>query len=178
VETAIAALIVLTVVLFGVLTIVQGHLSSQDAILESWREMEERTGGRARTQISAIGAGTESQGSTVKVTIKNEGETKLADFDQWDVVVQYYRATGDCLMEWLPYTETIPPEENRWTVVGIYLDASTSTAEIIEPGILNPDEEILIQAKVNPPVGPHTTNLATIATLNGISTSAVFTRLD
>ena len=175
-ETAIAALIILTVVLFGALTIAQVYLSSQDAIMTSWREMEERLGERARTDLSPIGAEAKSEGAIVEITLKNEGDTKLADFDRWDVIVQYYRANGDYLIKWLPYTEVAPPGDNQWTVVGIYLDASGAIPEVYEPDILNPGEEMIIRMKVSPPVGPATTNLATIGTPNGIGTSADFTR--
>jgi len=167
-ETAIAALIILTVVLFGALTIVQVYLSAQDAILTSWREMEERLGERARTEISADGPGTvDPLGHTVVVTLTNEGSTKLADFDQWDVIVQYYRATGDCIIKWLPYTETAPPGDNQWT---------KAISEVYEPGIFNPREVMTITLVVIPTVALTTTNRVIIATPNGITASAVFTR--
>ncbi len=174
-ETAIAALIILTVVLYGALTLAYSYLSSQDAILQSWREMEERSGERARTQISAIGAETIEE-DTVEVTLRNEGDTKLADFDQWDVIVQYYTAEDGYLIKWLPYTEALAPGDNQWTVVEIYLDASTRIAEVFEPDILNPGEEMIMLIRVSPPVGPNTTSLATTGTPNGISASVVFTR--
>jgi len=176
VETIIVSLIVMSIILFGALTISQSYLSSQDAILASWREMEERTGERARTDLSPIGAETRSEGTIVEATLSNEGDTKLADFDQWDVIVQYYTTGGDYNIRWLPYTEAAEPGDNQWTVVGIYLDAAAATPEVYEPGILNPGEEIVIRMGVSPPVGVGTTNLATIATPNGISASVIFTR--
>jgi hypothetical protein len=174
-ETALAALIILTVVLYGAVTVIHDYLSAQDAIMTSWREMEERLGERARTDISPLGAETQSAGAIVEVILRNEGDTKLADFDQWDVIVQYYRASGQYLINWLPYTEVESPGDNEWTVAGIYLSASEATPEVYEPGILNPGEEMVIRMKVKPPVGPATTNLATIATPNGVSATAVFT---
>jgi hypothetical protein len=50
------------------------------------------------------------------------------------------------------------------------------TAEAFEPGILNPDEEMVIQARVLPSVAMTTTNRITINTLNGISDSSHFIR--
>jgi hypothetical protein len=46
---------------------------------------------------------------------------------------------------------------------------------VIEPGIFDPGEEIVITVKVSPSVGAGTTNLAVIATPNGITASTVFT---
>lgn len=166
-ETAIAALIILTVLLYGALTIAQVHLSSQDAIMTSWREMKERLGQRARTEISAVEAET-TDAQTVKVTLSNEGDTKLADFDQWDVIVQY-DSTGDgnCnVVEWLSYVEGVPISD-EW---------SEDIGDIFEPDIFNPEEVMTITMSVSPPVAPNTTNLAIIGTPNGISVSTVFTR--
>jgi hypothetical protein len=64
----------------------------------------------------------------------------------------------------------------EWTVSGIYVDANTLTPEVFEPGILNPDEEMVIQARVAPSVAMTTTNMITINTLNGITASSHFIR--
>jgi len=174
VDTAIVSLIVIAAVLAGTLTITHSYLSSQEAILASWREMEQRTDERARTRISPVAAQAISA-DTVEMALRNEGEPKLADFEQWDVIAQYYDATGGCLVKWLSYTQGLPGND-EWRVEGIYLDASQATAEVYEPGILNPDEEMVIQMKLFPALGTNTTNWATIATPNGISASTVFTR--
>jgi len=171
-ETVITGLIVITVLLLAILTLSHSFLSSQDAILESWRGMEERVGERARTDISPLEATTDPVlGNTVEVILRNEGDTKLADFDQWDVILQYIDGDSDDHTEWYPYGAGA----NTWGVEGIYLDASGGTGEIFDPDILNPEEEIVIQIWVSPTVGSPTTNLATIATPNGISASTFFT---
>lgn len=64
---------------------------------------------------------------------------------------------------------------NGWTVEGIYLDAGGSVVEVFEPGIFNPDEEMVIQVKIDPAVGGGTTNMVTLSTPNGVSASAAFT---
>jgi len=166
-ETAIAALIILTVVLSGVLTITQVYLSSQDAILESWREREERRGERARTQISAVGAEMqEPWDNIVDVTLRNEGDTKLADFDQWDVIVQY-DSTGDGnhdVVKWLSYDS------------GTWDKWSEDIRNVFEPGIFNPREVMTITLVVTPSIWQPSTNMVIIGTPNGISASPVFTR--
>ena len=165
-ENAITGLIVITVLLLAILTLSYSFLSSQDTILESWREMEERLGERARTDISALEARTYDPGSTVEIILRNEGNTKLADFDQWDVILQYQ--SGDA--QWYPNGSGA----NTWGW-GIYLDYSESTGEIFDKDILNPGEEMVIQIWVSPSVGQPTTNTAIIATPNGISASTFFT---
>ena len=135
-ETAITGLIVITVLLLAILNLSHSFLSSQDAVLESWREMEERLGERARTDISPLEATTKPGGATVEVILRNEGDTKLADFDQWDVILQY--ASGD--VQWYPYGAG----RSKWGK-SIYLDYSEGTGESFDKKILNPGEEIVIQ---------------------------------
>ncbi len=166
-ETAITGLIVITVLLLAILTLSHSFLSSQDTILESWREMEERLGERARTDISPLEATTNPVGDIVAVTLRNEGDTKLADFDQWDVILQYESGT----VQWYPYGAG----RSKWGE-SIYLDYSEGTGEIFDKNILNPGEEIVIQVWLpltdTVPVGTH---WATRATPNGISASTFFT---
>ena len=51
---------------------------------------------------------------------------------------------------------------------GIYLDASDNTSEVFEPEILNSEEEMRIEAKLEPPPRSGTTVDTIIATPNGI----------
>jgi len=164
-ETAIAAVIILTVFLFAVFTSTLDFFSAQDAMLESWQEMEERTEERARTSITAIGAETDDDGDIVEVTLRSNGNIKLADFDQWDVILQYESVFGS-------HIEWYGPDE--WTY-GTYLDAP-DVADVFDPGILNPGEEMVIWVSVSPAVKVGSTNLALIGTPNGITASTVFTR--
>jgi len=169
-ETIITGLIITSLLLLVALTLAEVFLSSQDAILESWREMEERLEERARTDLSAVGAQTISIGEVVEVTLRNDGDTKLADFEQWDVILQYYDSGGSYHTEWYPFGSGT----NEWYVCDIFLEAPT-VDEVFDTGILNPGEEAVIWVLVSPSVGTGTTNLATIATPNGITASTVFT---
>ena len=156
-ETIIPALIIITLLLLTTLTISEQSLASQEAVSESYREMQERLEERARTDLTPVGAETISAGSVVSMTLRNDGDTKLADFDRWDVILQY---GGNA--EWYPYGSG----DEYWT---------RTINEACEPGILNPGEEMTIWVWVSPPVGSPTTNLATIVTPNGISASTFFT---
>ncbi len=160
-ETSIATLIILTVVLFGVLTMTQVYLSAQDTILESWREMEERLGERARTNIS-LGA-TSATTITVTTILTNDGDTKLADFDQWDVILQYNGADSEEHVEWCQYASGTGCRWYKGTISGDF-----------EPGILNPGEEVQITIIATKEITP--TGRAIIATPNGIIASDDFTR--
>ena len=170
-ETAIVAVIIVAIILSGTLTIARSYFSSQDAILSSWREMEERRGERVRTLLAAEGGTTADSGGTVEVTLKNEGDTKLADFKRWDVILHYYGSDDSYNVKWYPYgTGT-----NQWTVAGIYLDAANNVAEVYDPGILNPGEEAVIKVSVQPTVSSGTAVFFLAGTPNGISASISFT---
>jgi flagellar protein FlaF len=165
-ETAITALIVISVLMFSIFALSERSLSSQAALAESSRQMQERVGERARTSLATVEARTINSGNNVQVTLKNTGQTKLADFDQWDVFLQYTDAASGYHVDWYA--------SNKWTQQ-IYLSTLPLTPEIFEPGILDPGEEMAVTVNVAPAVGTGTTNLATIVTFNGIRASAVFT---
>jgi hypothetical protein len=180
-ESALSSIILFTVGIFAALTISHTFLETQDVLWVSEQTREEEILERERTDLEITGAETQSSGSIVRVTLRNSGQVKLADFDRWDVVVQYY--TPPLLeddpniyeVDWLPYTAG-SPNNMEWTVSGIYVDATTLTPEVFEPGILNPDEEMVIQARVAPSVAMTTTNMITINTMNGITASSHFIR--
>jgi hypothetical protein len=175
-ETSFAALILITLLIVAALTLGHAYLSSQEELMTSWQEMEERSWMRTRTGVELLDAGTFSGGSNVQLTVWNDGEIKLADYDQWDVVVQYYTSwiTLPYRIEWLPYGAVIA--DDQWTVTGIYGDAAGTQAEVYEPGILNPGEGLRMWLRLAPPVGSGTTNLVTVSTRNGVTASTVFTR--
>jgi hypothetical protein len=161
-DTAIAGLIVITILVLAMLTLFHSFLSAQDTISASWQQMEGRMGERIRTDLSPIGAETTPLGNAVQITIRNEGDTKLADFEQWDVILQYTDSGGQLTTIWCP----LGSGQNQWT---------KTIDDLFEPGILNSGEEMVIEALVSPAVGSPSTNTATIASPNGITATAVFT---
>lgn len=179
-ENAIISVICIVLLLFGGMTMSQGFLSSVDSNATTWTQMGERDRDILRTEISNVVPTDPGEGvgglANVYATLANTGQTKLADFDEWDVIVQYYDTGGSKVIKWLPYNSSTPGD-NEWTVVGIYLDTG-GTPEVFEPNIFNPGEVMKIQLKLNPLVGDETTNLVTISTPNGVSASAFFRGYD
>jgi hypothetical protein len=122
-----------------------------------------------RTEIIPLSASLPSA-NTLEITVENSGQTRLADYDKWDIIVQYYDGTGTYHIVWLPYTqETLG--DNEWEVAWIRVDGAS---EIFEPNVLNPKEQMLIRAQLDPAVGAGTTNMAVIATPSGITASTYF----
>ena len=172
-ETAVVSIVCIALIVLGGMTMSQGFLSSVDNTTSGLEQISRQTAEIARTSLTPLSA-SQPSAEILEVTLKNSGQTKLADLARWDFIVQYYEAEGSYHVRWLPYVEGTP-SDNQWTDVGIYLDAGDETPEVFEPGILNPGEEMRLRAKVDPPPGSGTTNLVVIATPNGVPASISFT---
>ena len=172
-SNAIVGMFFLAIMLVAMVTMAGTGFYSMDTITQSWKDMEDRTGDTSRTDISNL-AENSCDGANVTITLKNDGEIPLTDFVEWDVVVQYYASGSDYIVKYLAYDSTAPPGDNEWTVEGIYLDASGSTAEVYEPNLFNPGEEMKISIKLNPAVANGTTNMVTVSTPTGVTAEVMF----
>ena len=168
-ETAIVSIICIALIVFGGMTMSQGFLTSVDASTAGLEEIGHRDETAIRTGLDAAGSSMPGA-DTLEIALENTGQIKLADFDKWDVIVQYYDGSGDYHTEWLPYTAGTPGD-NEWEVVSIELEG---VAEIFEPDVLNPGETINLRAQLNPPAGAGTTNMVVISTPGGITVSTYF----
>lgn len=168
-ETAIVSLICIALLVFGGMTMSQGFITSVDASAVGLEETGQRDESIMRTELTPVSTSIPAS-NTLEEILENSGQTKLADFDKWDVIVQYYDSTGTYYTKWLPYTEGTLGN-NEWEVVWIRLNEA---AEVFEPNVLNPEEQIKIRAQLNPSVGAGTTNMVVVATPSGIPTSTYF----
>jgi hypothetical protein len=170
-ETVLVTLIVMALVLFAIPTLANSALTAQNSSVQDWQHLQEVSIERAATSLE-IGD-VQAQNNTIDLTIENKGNTKLYDFDEWDVIVQYYAAPQRYKIEWVPYV-TSEYVMHWWRVMGIYLDADQGVGEVFEPGLLNPREQVVIRVTVTPPVESGAAAQVTICTPNGITASAVF----
>jgi hypothetical protein len=166
--TAVVTIICIALVVVGGMAMSQGILTSADTAALSAEAISAREGNIMRTDVAAMRAEELSWAdSLLRVTVANDGQTKLASFDKWDFIVQYHNGSNT-YSRWLPYTEGTPGN-NEWGKARICLDGQT---EVFEPGILNPQEELVILAKLNPLPGANTTGDVTIGTPNGVGDSS------
>jgi len=168
-ETAIVSLICIALVVFGGMTMSQGFMTSVDVSAVGLEEIGQRDETIMRTELTPVSTNMPASNSLEEI-LENSGQTKLADYDKWDVIVQYYDGAGTYHIKWLPYTGGTLGD-NEWEVVWIQLDGE---AEIFEPNVLNPEEQIKIKAQLNPSVGAGTTNMVVVATPSGITASTYF----
>ena len=160
-------------ILAGTLALAGGLCSAVDLVSGSSQAMTQRTGHMARTRISREGDEVGAQGPHVRVALKNTGQTPLADFSRWDVIVQYYGTDNSYHIKRLPYTAGTPGD-NQWALTGIFQDTQTLKPDVFEPGILDVAEQMWLHLKLDPQVGATSTSWATIATPNGVTTNVIF----
>jgi hypothetical protein len=151
------------------MTMSRGFMTSVDTSTTGLDAIGQRNETIMRTELTPLSTSLPS-GNTLDIILENSGQTKLADFDKWDVIVQYYDDTAVYHVAWLPYTEDTLGN-NEWQVEWIRIDG---VDEVYEPNVLNPKEEIKIRAQLNPAPGAGTTNLAVVSTPNGITASTYF----
>jgi len=174
-EQAIVSIIAIAIILGGTVTLVFNAISPVDTIATSWKQMTETTEEVIRTDIAGISSSVppEEYGSKVEITVNNQGQVSLSNYESWDVVVQYYSDNVTREVKWLPYSTSLT--DNTWTASNWEFSGSPET---FEPEILNPGEDMQISMQLNPPVSNDTTNLVTISTSNGVPTRVIFERED
>ena len=174
-ETAIVSVMCIALIVVGGMTMSQGFLSSADSTMVGVKELSVRDGEIMRTELALLTTEVSGAGKYLDVSLRNSGQVKLASFSKWDVIVEYYGQGGGYHITWLAYTDGTPGN-NQWTVDGIYLSSENLTAEVFEPGILNPGEEMVVEANLNPRVRNKTAGDVVISTPNGVSALTTFYR--
>ena len=128
------------------------------------KQATQLAGERARTIISIQATTGDNDPVTLTVELKNTGATSITDFEDMDVVVQYPGGSG--LPQRLTYTESSSAASGQWN------QSLTSTSDKFEPGLFNPGETMIIEAK--PSTTEDETGRVTVATPNGVTDNACF----
>ncbi len=164
------------VILAAMTGLVTSFTGPQAQIGETVRESSDLYGDITRTELTSLSVSVISAGATVDWSAGNVGQTQLRVFEDWDVVIVYQDSAGSGLqVQHLTYTTNVAPSAGEWTVTGVYRDAGTLTAEVFNPGIVDPGEEFIIRAQLSPVIASSTTNTITLAVENGVTVSAQFT---
>jgi hypothetical protein len=171
-ETVIVSIICIALVVFGGMTMSHGFMTSVDAGTAGLEQVGNRNETIMRTELTPVSTNVTlvSGPSPLEIVLENKGQTKMADFEKWDVIVQYYDGSGNYSVKWLPYSAS-GGGTNEWGVGWIHLDGQP---EKFEPNVLNPGEQIMIQTWLDPSVGAGTTNMVVVSTPSGVSSSTYF----
>ena len=174
----ITAVFAIGLIIIGAVTLTNSALSSAGDIALSFPEMVGREGEKARTKLELITADSSSTSTNIDISVRNAGQTALAEFSRWELLIQYYESSNnvDLKVLRLTHTTSTQPASGQWTKRGIYMDAATQEAEVYEPNVFNPGEEMVLRLNVSPAIPENTDNLVTVATANGVTLSAPFSR--
>lgn len=170
-ENVLAAVIIIFLILFGTLTLSSAFISAQEIVYDAWEDANQRQNVLSNTRITPQDLRILSGGSQIEMTLTNTGSVKLADFQQWDVFVDYF----DSALVPNYYTARLTFDANApamsWLMTGIFLDAAAAVDEVFEPEIFNTGEALVLRANVSPAVGAGQMARLTVSTPNGVSTS-------
>jgi hypothetical protein len=165
-ENGLPALVIASILMLCTVLMARGGFMGADAIGQTLRQSETRYGQQNRTGLDVTATSIDASGANVTITVKNDGQTPLANFADMDVVLQYFGETGTRFDKWIPYTSGALGADTWKT--------GTFTNDVFEPGILNTGESMELLIRVNPVVGPATTNLAVIGSDKGVTVQTYF----
>ena len=174
-SSLVIALVSVMVILAAMTGLVTGFTGPQAQIGETVKDATGLYGSISRTELSSQSVSVISAGATVDWSVANTGQTQFRVFSDWDVVIVYQDSAGSGLqVQRLTYTTDVTPAAGEWTITGIYRDAGTLTAEVFNPGIVDPGEEFIIRAELSPSIATPTSNSITLAVENGVTVSTGF----
>jgi len=174
-DTVLAAFVAIFIILFAGFSLATTMLSAQNELRTASQSLQARLDTRARTMLDPVGGQITNEGSVAELVFRNTGTVKLADLEQWDIIIEYTDEADGYHVNWLPYASNVPIN-NEWAVSGIYLNAAQSLPETYERGIINSGEELKLTVRLMPSVGRGKTVAATISTPNGVSATLQVTR--
>jgi hypothetical protein len=165
-ENGLPALLIAAILMLSTVLMARGGYMGADAIGQTLRQSETRYGQQNRTGLTVTSTAIDSSGANITLTLRNDGQTPVARYGDMDLVVQYFSETGTRYDKWIPYTAGALAS-NTWKT-------GTFTNDVFEPTILNTGESVEILVRVNPVVGPATTNLAIFGTDKGVTVQTYF----
>jgi archaellum component FlaF (FlaF/FlaG flagellin family) len=176
-DSIIAGIIILFLILFAILTLSGAFVEAQEMLATTWETRGDAMQETLSTRLSMVSARYTSGTNTAYFVFRNDGTTHLSDFETWDVIVQYYDLADPAVYRtaWLPFRAGAP-NLNEWSVSGIFADEAQDKPEVFERTLLNPGEELRIAVLVDPTLGAGNPMQLTLASPDGIAASGVLTR--
>jgi hypothetical protein len=178
----VVGLLTVAILLGAAAALAQSSLGPQARLADSCRDMKERTGDIARTAfVTTTSVSISGGGANTQVRLVNEGQTRLRDYPDWDVILIYDVILTDQLLGHPPRIAQrltfagidTSPGVNQWDIT-IYRAATGTQAELIEPGIVNFGEGFRIRTQVSPRIDDTGNNTMTIGVANGVSLTIPF----
>jgi len=170
-QVILASLIIFTLVIVVSTPLLGLYFEGQHETIDNWAEVSRRFERRAKTALEVVSA--EGQQNDVQLVLRNTGSTRQADLESWDLILSYYGPTGGYILCWVP-PEVAAPGGLWWRIHGLYRDAQQGLVEAFDHGILDPQEELVIDVRLAQPMMPGTLASVTASTTEGVQAWAVF----
>lgn len=154
-ETVVVAFFVIGMIVTVACTLTAGADHLIKSSYEGYTAFSQTTMDRLHTNIKITDASLNETENQVHLTVENTGETKLGNFDHWDVIVV---RGGEA-----SYLKKNGGPDDRFNL---------KFRDFINPGILDPDESIDIELPTQFSSG---SLYITVITENGITSSAGYT---
>ena len=173
---SVAVTFLLTTIMMASILFALGDraLTAFARISETWTDVEERSLGDIQTRLRGpIGLTAKAASTTVEIILTNIGDDPLEQFSKWDVIIETWHS--DCpKITYLTYSTTTPPAAGRWAIKDVYLNAASSTPEVVDPDVLNPGEQAVIEVNPDHPLVVNSYNQVMLATPNAVVTRTIF----
>lgn len=162
-SVAIPAVMSFAIVFGAVFTVLGRVLGAQAASAQGAVDQYEAVFRSAHSDVRFVSISATDLGAKtdVYVTLTNRGMFSYADFEDWEVIVSYTPNPGSATSLRVPYATAIA--DGKWTVDQVYLDSDASTVEVIQPGVLNPQEEVKLRIRLDPEIQNNKFAMFTIA---------------
>lgn len=161
-DTIIVAFFVIGTIVFVACTVTMGANNLVKTSYEGFTASSQTTMDRLHTNIKLENPMVDED-DYVHLTIENTGDTKLSDFDLWDVIVVSNKQTS---------SQASYFKKNNGLNNGFSL---TFTRNFINPGILDPHEIIDLKLLPEPEFDSGNSLYITVITENGIASSTNYT---
>lgn len=173
---AITALLAVAVLLWGVGTFTQTIVSQTNRSVAAWQQSEQSMLARRDTDIKVdwVNATSSSATSSISVLIDNTGTQSLSQFSSWDFIFRYFDQSNQLHVAYVTYTDSSTLANNQWNMQGIYQNEATGTREVIQPGIFDPGEQMLVDVQLSTSISTNKVNAVAIATTSGMTTLTAF----
>src|SRR5690349_18913112 len=107
-DNAIPALVIGAILLVASSLMARGTLHSYEQLGGTIKEMETRMGEQARTRLTVTSATLDDEKDTVMLSLRNDGQSRLTNFERVDLIVTYFSSPTASQNLWLPYEAGAP----------------------------------------------------------------------
>ena len=167
-ESILVFIVSIALVIISVVTMTMNMMKSTAQLSSTLKAVEQKASVVQRTDIVAI-SNQSYQGGILHLTVQNEGQVDLNDFNRWDVIAE----EQDGSSHYLDYSSSYPPGITQWAVRGIYV--APDVPEAFDLNILNPGEQLVVGLSPDGIIENGETIKITLSTGDGVTSQCYIT---